>query len=180
VAPDNPDFDAIYEQWFNEVSRWVRSMGSPRADHEDLVQDVFFVAHRRLKDFDGVNIGGWLYQITRRRVRDYRRLRWVKSVLLRRTPVPELAPNKGPGPLDTLETKEKRRLLELLLERLNQAERTAIVLFEIEGFSGQEIARIQGVPLNTVWARIHKARTKLRSELKRLNDAPSRRKQPAK
>ena len=169
VAPNNPDFDAIYEQWFDDVNRWVRAMGGPLPDREDLVQDVFLVAHRRLKDFDGANVGGWLYQIARRRVRDYRRLRWVKSVLLRRAPLSEAAPLKGPGPADTLETKEKRRVLEHLLEKLNQTERAALVLFEIEGYSGQEIARIQGVPLNTVWARIHKARKKLRSELGRLN-----------
>lgn len=169
MAPTPPDFDAIYEQWFDEVTRWVRAMGSPASDQEDLVQDVFLVAHRRLRDFDGANVGGWLYQIARRRVRDYRRLRWVKSVLLRRAPVSDGAPVKGPGPADSLETNEKRKILERLLERLNQTERAALVLFEIEGYSGQEIARIQGVPLNTVWARIHKARKKLRSELRRLS-----------
>jgi DNA-directed RNA polymerase specialized sigma24 family protein len=36
------------------------------------------------------------------------------------------------------------------------------VLFEIDGYRGGEIARIQGVPINTVWARIHSARKKLK------------------
>ncbi len=172
VAPSNPNFDFIYEQWFDDVTRWVRALGGPHADREDLVQDIFLVAHRRLKDFDGSNVGGWLYQIARRRVRDYRRLRWVKSVLLRQSPVSDGAPGKGPGPADSFETKEKRRLLEELLEKLNQTERAAIVLFEIEGYSGQEIARIQRVPLNTVWARIYKARKKLRAALERISSDP--------
>jgi RNA polymerase sigma-70 factor (ECF subfamily) len=172
VASKTHDFDSIYERWFDDVTRWVRAMGGASADQEDLVQDVFLVAHRRLKDFDGGNVGGWLYQIARRRVRDYRRLRWVKSVLLQRTPVSDAAPLAGPGPADTLETNEKRRVLERLLERLNQTERAALVLFEVEGMSGQEIARLQGVPLNTVWARIHKARKKLKSELSQLQPEP--------
>jgi RNA polymerase sigma-70 factor (ECF subfamily) len=178
VAPSKPDFDTIYERWFHEVTRWVRALGGPHADQEDLVQDVFLVAHRRLKDFDGSNVGGWLYQIARRRVRDHRRLRWVKSVLLRQAPVSDRAPIKGPGPADSFETKEKQRVLEHLLEKLNQTERAAIVLFEVEGYSGQEIARIQGVPLNTVWARIHKARKKLRVELDRVNNGPPRTQPP--
>ena len=39
-----------------------------------------------------------------------------------------------------------------------EARRTAFVLFEIEGLSGDEIARIQSIPLNTVWTRLHHAR----------------------
>ena len=39
------------------------------------------------------------------------------------------------------------------------------MLFEIDGYSGEEIAEIQGVPVNTVWARIHKARKKLKASL---------------
>jgi len=174
ASQNHAEFDAIYEQWFHDVSRWVRAMGGAHADQEDLVQDIFLVAHRRLKDFDGNNVGGWLYQIARRRVRDHRRLRWVKSVLLRQAPVSDGAPLRGPGPFDSFETNEKRRVLEYLLEKLNQTERTALVLFEVEGSSGQEIARIQGVPLNTVWARIHKARKKLRHELERLYNQPVR------
>ena len=68
--PSHLDFDAIYERWFEDVSRWVRAMGGPDAEREDLVQDVFVVVHRRLPDFDGENLAGWLYQIGSPRVRD--------------------------------------------------------------------------------------------------------------
>jgi RNA polymerase sigma-70 factor, ECF subfamily len=166
VAPQ--DFQSIYAAWFEEVSRWIRAMGGPEADREDLVQDVFVVVHRRLSEFDGENVAGWLYQIARRRVRDFRRLLWVKHLLVGRVPLPDSLAKPGPGPADSLETKEKRQLLEALLEKLNESERAALVLFEIEGYSGEEVASIQGVPLNTVWARIHKARKKLRAQLERI------------
>ena len=161
-------FDEIYETWYDEVSRWVRALGGPEAEREDLVQDVFVVVHRRLVDFDGENVAGWLYQIARRRVRDFRRLLWVKNLLYKRSEVPEGLMLVGPGPSDTLETKEKRKLLEQLLEKLNEPERAALVLFEVEGYSGAQIATVQGVPLNTVWARIHKGRKKLQAHLARL------------
>jgi RNA polymerase sigma-70 factor (ECF subfamily) len=168
-------FDAIYAAWYDDVSRWVRAMGGPEAEREDLVQDVFLVVHRRLGDFDGRNLPGWLYQIARRKVRDFRRLLWVKNLVMRRSPMPQALVLVEPGPAEDLETKEKRALLERLLEKLNDSERAALVLFEVEGYSGQQIAAVQGVPLNTVWARIHKARRKLQLSLERFEEQEQRR-----
>jgi len=167
ALPPGPqlEFRAIYERWFSEVSRWIRAMGGPEAEREDLVQDVFLVVHRRLPDFDGQNVAGWLYQIARHRVRDFRRLLWVKHLLFGSVPLSESLSKGGASPADSLETNEKRALLERLLRKLNESERAALVLFEIDGYSGEEIADIQGVPVNTVWARIHKARKKLKASL---------------
>jgi RNA polymerase sigma-70 factor, ECF subfamily len=161
-APLPLDFHAVYEAWFEPVSRWISAMGGPQADREDLVQDVFVVVHRRLPDFDGRNLAGWLYQIARRRVRDFRRLAWVKHVLRRPEPLPELI-NGGASPIEALETTRKGQLLERGLMTLTSAERAAIVLFEIDGLSGDQIAQIQSVSLNTVWGRIHHGRQKLRA-----------------
>jgi RNA polymerase sigma-70 factor, ECF subfamily len=158
------DFRVVYERWFGDVSRWIRAMGGPEADREDLVQEVFLVVHRRLPDFDGQNLAGWLYQISRRKVRDFRRLMWVKQ-LFSSVPVSDILVKGGPSPADALETSEKRATLARLLTKLNDTERAALVLFEIDGYSGEEIAEVQGVPINTVWARIHKARKKLKASL---------------
>src|SRR5215831_5501202 len=74
-------FDEIYRRLFDDVSRWVRALGGPEADRDDLVQDVFVIVHRRLDDFDGQNLLGWLHQIARHRVRDFRRLQWFKVLM---------------------------------------------------------------------------------------------------
>jgi RNA polymerase sigma-70 factor (ECF subfamily) len=168
-APEPLEFRAIYEQWFDEVARWIRAMGGPQADREDLVQDVFLVVHRRLPDFDGQNLAGWMYQIARHRVRDFRRLTWVRRVLFGKVPLSENLPMSGASPADGAETNEKRELLERLLIKLNEHERAALVLFEIDGYSGEEIAEMQGVPLNTAWGRIHNARKKLKAQLAKHN-----------
>src|SRR4051794_27809186 len=109
-------FRAIYERYFAEVSRWIRAMGGPEAEREDLVQDVFLVVHRRLPDFDGQNLPGWLYQIARHRVRDFRRLLWVRHLMFGSVPLSESLSKGGASPSDSLETNEKRVLLERLLE----------------------------------------------------------------
>jgi len=164
-APAVLEFRAIYERWFSDVSRWIRVMGGPEAEREDLVQDVFLVVHRRLPDFDGQNVAGWLYQIARHRVRDFRRLLWVKHLFFGGVQLSDSLSKGGASPSDSIETNEKRVLLERLLRKLNETERAALVLFEIDGYSGEQIAEIQGVPVNTVWARIHKARKKLKASL---------------
>jgi RNA polymerase sigma-70 factor (ECF subfamily) len=172
-------FEALYDQWFADVSRWVRALGCRESDRDDVVQDVFLVVHRRLSDFDGQNVAGWLYQIARHKVRDHRRLIWVKHLFGGSSQALEegmLATRRGP--LDELETKHKRQLLEELLEDLNADQRAAFVLFEIEGSSGEEIAALQGVPINTVWARIHKARKKLQERAERLEKRAVRRRTP--
>lgn len=169
-APSSLSFEALYDQWFEDVSRWVRALGAREADRDDLVQDIFLVVHRRLSDFDGQNVAGWLYQIARRKVRDHRRLLWVKQLFGTSSLSPADAMlTTSRGPLEELETKEKRELLEGLLEKLNADQRAAFVLFEIEGNSGEEIAALQGVPINTVWARIHKARKKLQEQAERAD-----------
>jgi len=176
IEPSAPlEFRAVYERWFNDVSRWIRAMGGPEAEREDLVQDVFLVVYRRLPDFDGQNLPGWLYQIARHRVRDFRRLLWVKHAFFGRAPVPESLTSAQASPADSLETSQKRATLERLLDQLNDAERAALVLFEIDGYSGEQIAEIQGVPLNTLWARLYKARKKLKTALEKLENQAQKR-----
>src|SRR6185436_3310585 len=152
-------FRAIYDAWFDDVSRWIRALGGMDADRDDIVQEVFLVVRRRLSAFDGGNLAGWLYRITSRQVRDFRRRAWVKHIFTRRrAQEPDVLPHAGGSPAMALERKEEQRVLQMLLAKMPEARRIAFVLFEIEGLSGDEIARIQDIPLNTVWTRLHHAR----------------------
>jgi RNA polymerase sigma-70 factor, ECF subfamily len=153
------DFRTIYDSWFDDVSRWIRALGGPDADREDIVQEVFLVVRRRLGAFDGANLPAWLYRITRRQVRDFRRRTWVKHIFSkRRVAEPDVLPHGEASPAMAFERKERQRILHQLLLKMKEERRTTFVLFEIEGLSGEEIARIQSVPVNTVWTRLHHAR----------------------
>jgi len=153
------EFRAIYDQWFEDVARWIRALGGPEADRDDVLQEVFLVVRRRLSAFDGANLAGWLYRITRRQVRDFQRRSWVKHIFNRhRVDEPDrLADGRG-SPAAAFEHKERQRVLYALLSKMKEDRRSAFVLFEIEGLSGEEIARVQSIPLNTVWTRLHHAR----------------------
>ncbi len=159
-SPGAPrDFRAFYDLWFEEVARWIRALGGPEADRDDIVQEVFLVVRRRLEAFDGVNPAGWLYRIARRQVRDFRRRSWVRHIFTRRR-VENLdtLQHGGGGPGADLERREDQRVLQALLGKIREERRITFVLFELEGLSGEEIARVQSVPLNTVWTRLYHAR----------------------
>jgi RNA polymerase sigma-70 factor (ECF subfamily) len=152
------DFASIYDAWFDHVSRWVRALGAPEADNEDISQEVFLVVRRRLCDFDGRNVAGWLHRIASGQVRQHRRRRWIRSVFSRQPIAVEDLPAMGASPIAALETREKQRVLELLLSKMSEKRRVAFVLFEIDGYGGDEIADILDIPINTVWTRLHHAR----------------------
>jgi RNA polymerase sigma-70 factor (ECF subfamily) len=67
----------------------------------------------------------------------------------------------GESPARALEQKEDRHTIATLLARMSDKRRETLVLFEVEGYSGQEIAALQGVPVKTVWTRLHHARKDL-------------------
>jgi RNA polymerase sigma-70 factor (ECF subfamily) len=143
------------------VARWIRALGGRPADRDDLVQEVFAVVHRRLREFDGRNESAWLYRITVHKVRDFRRKSWLKHIFRRSTPSFDDLPAKGPTPHARLESVQKRELLERLLSNLSKTLRVTFVLFEIEGYSAKEIATMQRTSLNTVRSRVVRARAKL-------------------
>jgi RNA polymerase sigma-70 factor (ECF subfamily) len=154
-------FEDIYDAYYDSVARWIHYMSGPTADHEDLIQEVFLIVHRRLSDFDGRNLAGWLYRISANQVRDYQRLTWIKHIFRRKAPVSLDTPSAEPTPVLALEARERQRSLDQLLSRLSSTLRVTFVMFEIEGYTAEEIAGLQSLPTATVRARIHRARKKL-------------------
>lgn len=150
-------FDSIYRDLFDDVAHWVRALGAHDADVEDLTQEVFIILRRKLPGFDGQNLGGFLYRIIQRTVRDHRRSAWYRHVRGRPEPLSTLD-SMSPTGVDAVQRHEGRRLLDAILARMSEKRRTAFILFEIEGYGGEEIARIHGIPLKTVWTRLHHAR----------------------
>lgn len=153
------DFATLYDAWFEHVTRWLRALGAPTADIEDLAQEVFLVVRRRLPDFDGRNVAGWLYRISSRQVLQHGRRRWIQKVFsIRPTIDIEALPDGRAGAFAALETKEMRGRLEKILAKMSEKRRVVFMLFEVESYSGEEIADALDVPVNTVWTRLHHAR----------------------
>jgi RNA polymerase sigma-70 factor (ECF subfamily) len=166
-------FRAIYEARFHDVARWIRAMGGRDEDLEDLAQEVFIIVRRKLASFDGQNLQGWLYRITQRTVRDYRRAAWFRYLLARRkvdheTTLLRLV-EPGRNPAEEQELRDAQRSLFMILDRMREKHRTAFVLFELEGYTGEEIAALQGIPVSTVFTRLYHARRDFAAIVKQLH-----------
>ena len=74
------DTATLYRSHAAEVSRWVRSLAGPEVDIEDLVQEVFVIAHR--SDFRGDSTAStWLFGIAANLVKRHRRVQRLRQWL---------------------------------------------------------------------------------------------------
>ena len=135
--------------------RATLALGVPAADAEDLCQDVMLVVHRRLPDFDGQSLRGWLYGICVRVVSDYRR-----SARVRRERPTDVLPEGAheATQADELDGRRAESKLRRALDGLDDDKRAVFVLFEIEQLTLREISEATGTPLQTVYSRLQAAR----------------------
>lgn len=153
------DFEVVYRTHYRDVVRWVRALGGPDMEAEDLAQDVFVVVNRKLATFDGRNLRGWLYTIAGNLVSDRRRGAWFRHIFSRpRSVLLERVRDLAQDPQRALERKEAQRLFYALAHAIHPSRREAFLLFEVGGLSGAEIAVLQGTPVATTWTRLHLAR----------------------
>jgi RNA polymerase sigma-70 factor (ECF subfamily) len=133
-----------------------------RQDAEDIVQDGLLAALMKIDTFDSDRpFGPWLLRIIANRAINARKAR-----TLRRTePLPEGAPSRGDSPFDATRRSEMRGELQRALAGLPEQQRWIVELFEIEGFSGPEIAAMLEIADGTVRWHLHQARQALRTTL---------------
>jgi RNA polymerase sigma-70 factor (ECF subfamily) len=152
------DLATLFAVHGQTVARWVRRLGGTEIDVDDAVQEVFLVAHRRLTDFAvEARVKTWLFRTTAAIVRNHRRRRGWRRLFRRDIDDVELISDR-PTPLEALEQSRALAATYRLLERLPEKHRTVLILFEVEGRSGDEIAELMGVKLATVWVWLHRAR----------------------
>lgn len=154
-------FHRFYREHFGLVWSMVRRFGVPSAQHEDAVQEVWIVAHRRLHTLEpDASAKAWLSSITRRvasrlRRTDHRQRRKLAALELAAARPPG---GPVPGPLDG---HDARRLLDALLAELDDDQRDVLVLAQIHGLTGPEIAQVLEIPLNTAYSRLRLARRRV-------------------
>jgi RNA polymerase sigma-70 factor (ECF subfamily) len=153
-----------------DLERWAARMGGPLVDAEDVAQEVLMVAHARLPEFHHeAQLTTWLFKTTQNIAARHRRRerirRWLRGMPL--DYAAELQAH-GPSVLEEMERREAAAEVYSALDRLAEKYRSVVILFEIEGMSGEEIASLTGMSLATVWVRLHRGRQKLRAHYQEL------------
>jgi RNA polymerase sigma factor (sigma-70 family) len=135
-----------------------------RPDAEEAAQDAFIKAFHHLADFNRqAKFSTWLYRIVFNTAISYKRKHRQKLQSIENTIVEYREESNA-----MLERKDRKKYIDLAMERLNAADKTALTLFYMEEFSLDEIAEITGMQANTAKVRIHRARQRLADELKNL------------
>ncbi|MDF2696070.1 MAG: polymerase sigma factor RpoE [Labilithrix sp.] len=154
VARARPSLGEVFSTHVHFVWRSLAQLGVGTADLEDLIQEVFLVAHRRYASWDGEHVRYWLFAIARRCAAAYRRRGHRRHELTFDT-VPETPIHSDPsGRLDA-------QRLDRALLRIDESKRTVFILFEVEQLSMREVAEALGCPVQTAYSRLHAARREL-------------------
>ena len=161
--------DVAHEQSFDDLVR-LHQPAVARLAHrllgwrdrdavEDIVQEVFLVALRRLEGFRGnSSLGTWLMGITLNQCRAHRRRSMLRMRWLRR--LRDAGGKASPEPGD--DTTEAVRWA---VADLPPRDREVIVLFYLEQMPVAEIGRLLGARNNAIEVRLHRARQRLRERL---------------
>lgn len=159
AAGDAEAFERLYRDTVDRIHALARRMaGADVAD--DLTQEVYLRAWRKLDTFRGdAQFGTWLHRLA------------VNLILSRRESIRKRESRHvaADGLLDSLTARMKvpglRLDVESAMERLPDGARQIFVLYDIEGYTHEEIAGMVGISVGTSKSQLHRARMLLRGFL---------------
>lgn len=167
--------DGLVAEHFDFVWRVARRLGASAADADDVVQEVFLVAARRLSAIAAERERAFLIGVVMRVLSSERRR------VRRRREEPEALTDQlvaaAGDPLQSLELSQARLLLAEVLADLPLDLRAVLVLYELEQLSVGEIAELLATPRGTVSWRLKNARESFVAAARRLRaklDHPKR------
>jgi len=159
-------FEALYHEHSSRLFTLAWRMCGNRTDAEDLLQEIFLVAYRKLAEFRGDSaIGTWLYRVAMNRCLDYLKSASTRAHRVTASLDNELTALRCPRPVSRDGEIDKMDL-ERAIAQLPEGARAAFLLHDVEGFQHQEIAAILGISEGTSKSQVHKARMRVRALLR--------------
>jgi RNA polymerase sigma-70 factor (ECF subfamily) len=157
---------ALVEKYRRPLFGFILNMTEGQGDADELFQETWFRAIRKLDSYRQKNFMGWLVRIAHNLVIDrYRRQRPTISLDMTRddetTPALELV-DPAPGPTDQAVTGDDMGAVKRAVDTLPVEQKEVFVMRMQSGLSFKEIAKAQGVSINTALARMQYALSKLR------------------
>lgn len=171
ASGDGAAFEALVQAHQAAVYRFLMAQAESPQDAEDALQETFLAAWRAAASFRGAGSArGWLLSIARNALARLHRRRVGQPGQFES--IDDLGCQAGWGAIpadDTLlEGLARRDLVERALARVPLAEREVVILRDVEGIPGEEVARITGVSLPAMKSRLHRGRLRLAAALEEL------------
>jgi RNA polymerase sigma-70 factor (ECF subfamily) len=158
---DGSAFEALYRQHATRLYNLASRMMGSKGEADDLLQDIFLQAYRKLGSFRGESsLGTWLYRLAMNHCLDVLRNRQTRmgqqTDSLDEPDAPAVA-SRTP-----LVGSVSRIDLERAIAALPPACRAAFLLHDVEGFGHQEVGTMLGISEGTSKSQVHKARMRIR------------------
>jgi RNA polymerase sigma-70 factor (ECF subfamily) len=176
----------LVKRFERPVYSLILRMVQDPASAEDLAQEVFVKAFRRLDSYDPQwKFSSWLFKIAHNSTIDHLRRGTPETVPLeaedddRGSLGAVLADGTVEDPLAAAERRDLGRSLERAISLLRPEYRQAVLMFYAHGASYQEICEVTGLPLGTVKTNLHRARKELAQAMTSLGWGPETGRAPA-
>ena len=156
-----PRLDAgeIHRAHADFVWKTLFRLGVREADMEDTLQEVFLVVHRRLDSYDGIaKLTTWLFGICMKVTSDYRRRAHRRREQLVQDGMDTMPATDDATPEDAAAAQQARATLARILDGMELEKRAVFVMFELDRMACSDIAGVMGIPVGTVYSRLHAAR----------------------
>jgi RNA polymerase sigma-70 factor (ECF subfamily) len=169
-AGETPLFELLIRRYNQRLYRVARSILRDEQEAEDVMQHAYVSAFAHLGQFEGrARFSTWLTRIAVHEALARRRKRWREPLAM---PPLEAQPPSPRSPETDPEAHalhvERRRLLAAAIDALPATYRGVFVMTQLEGLTGSEVAARLGLRPDAVRARLHRARSRLRSALRAL------------
>ena len=171
-AGDPAAFASLVMPYRDGILRLTQRILRNREDAEDAVQTAFLDALLHLDGFQGRSrFSSWLTRIAMNaafmRLRSGKRKREMSldEMFERDAPARFQVVEARPNPEQQCSAKEARMLLSQALDRLGPQHAEILRMRDVQELSAKEAARMLGLPLGTVKARLHRARSRLRRHM---------------
>jgi len=159
---------ALVRRHFDSLYRFFASKA--RGNEEDLIQQTFVACVEAKDAFRGEStFRAYLFGLARFQLLTHYRKVYRNPVLaLTTTSIRDLATS----PTGIVARREERQLLELALQHIPIDQQIALELTYWEGMSAPEVGRVLGIPENTVYSRLRRAKAHLKEALEHLSSGP--------
>ncbi|MGD0456596.1 MAG: RNA polymerase sigma factor [Terriglobia bacterium] len=173
LAGEDSAWEALLRDYTRKIYNLCYRFTGRVEEAEDVTQEVFIKVFQTLKSYDAAqgSFSTWLNRVARNHLVDhYRRTRKdrVTSSLEDELPAAEEKPSPHMEPTGQVESRERREILQLALDKLSPDLREAVILRDLHDLDYEEIALVLKVPQGTVKSRINRGRLELGRVLKRM------------
>lgn len=164
---DESAYTALYDRFASMIYRLNFSLLQQKEDAEEVLQDSFEYAFRKLHKYDPrkSQFKTWIYQIAVSRCRNKRRRKRLPSFSLNLLVGREIEDRDVLSPDDLLQLDDRQKKVWQALAQLSPKLRETAVLRYYEGLTYAEIGQILGIPAKTAESRMRLAHKQLRTLL---------------